>query len=189
MASTMPSNPYPTLRDTQPFNTVCELCDRTIQTKDWQSHKNSKGHRKLEEAVRSKENVRNNEAAEGDENSGGKSNAFSAPDAWGSGGFGTSTTDDTGFDDGDGGIGGNMRKFKGACYGCGEEGHSKRDCPKSGGGRACFNCGQAGYVSLLLTCSTTTNICVRHNKVDCPNPRQGGGSGSDRACYNCGQVG
>jgi hypothetical protein len=35
---------------------------------------------------------------------------------------------------------------------------------------------------------------TRHNKADCPNPRQGGGGGgggggSDRACFNCGQTG
>lgn len=30
---------------------------------------------------------------------------------------------------------------------------------------------------------------ISHNKVDCPNPRQGGGGRPDRTCFNCGQAG
>src|SRR6188768_3687379 len=56
MASTMVANPYGKPRDIQPTYTTCELCTRTIMTKDWSAHKNSKGHRKNEDDQKPKEN-------------------------------------------------------------------------------------------------------------------------------------
>ena len=61
-----------------------------------------------------------------------------------------------------------------ACYGCGETGHQKRDCPQGGGGGgggACHTCGEVG-----------------HMKRDCPKGG-GGGSGGGAACYECGETG
>lgn len=136
MASAMISNPYPKPKDTQPLITICEVCDnREVRTKDWNSHKNSKKHRQNEEALRKKENqaiTGDKEASGGDWNPNGcVSNGFEAP-SWGE------ANSDSGNR-----LGGS--KFNGACYGCGEEGHSKRDCPKTGGGgRGCFNCGETG---------------------------------------------
>ena len=58
-----------------------------------------------------------------------------------------------------------------ACYGCGEIGHTKRDCPKGtvSNDRACYSCGEVG-----------------HTKRDCP--KGGPGSGS-QTCFNCGLEG
>ncbi|RDW62719.1 hypothetical protein BP5796_11021 [Coleophoma crateriformis] len=53
-----------------------------------------------------------------------------------------------GYGDGSGDAGGN----DGACFGCGETGHIRADCPTAPK-RACFNCGEEG-----------------HSKADCPNP-------------------
>ena len=52
----MVSNPYPKPKDVQADFTVCELCDRSIKTKDWTAHKNSKKHRAIEQAEKDKEN-------------------------------------------------------------------------------------------------------------------------------------
>ena len=159
--------------------TTCELCERTMPTKDWTSHKNSKKHR----AAEAKEKAANEPAKEND--FGGDSAGFTADaggvggDTWGGGDtFGTTTSGNDawgsggGFDNnassyGNTGGGGGDR----ACFGCGQTGHQKRDCPSGGGGggdRACFGCGQTG-----------------HQKRDCPS----GGSGGGQACFNCGEVG
>lgn len=139
------SNPYPKPKEHEPNDTLCELCDRVIRTRDWISHKNSKKHRELEEAARAKENGQPN-------------NGFGG-DGWNSGGFDTSSgfndtgTGGSGFDSGfnsgagngaysgSGNTGG--KQFNGACFSCGLEGHSKRDCPQNSS-RGCYNCGESG---------------------------------------------
>jgi cellular nucleic acid-binding protein len=167
------------------MHTTCELCNRTMPTKDWNSHKNSKKHREAE--------AKDKAAAEGNNTTsfGGDATGFiadtggfgagndtfgtasngndawgsSGNDAdWGSGGFDTNANTST---YGNNASGGGDR----ACFGCGQTGHQKRECPQGSGGgdRSCYGCGQTG-----------------HQKRDCPN---GGGGGGDQACFNCGEVG
>lgn len=158
--------------------TTCELCDRTMPTKDWNGHKNSKKHREAE----AKDKVAN----EPEDNAfGGDSAGFTTDtgaaggDPHGNGTFTTTTTagndawgtgdgfnNNAGFTNNTGGGGGNDR----GCFTCGEQDHQKRECPSNAGGagRNCFSCGEPG-----------------HQKRDCPS----GGSGGEQTCYNCGLAG
>jgi cellular nucleic acid-binding protein len=168
--SNMNSNPYPRPKEQLPTHTTCELCARTMLTRDWNGHKNSKKHREVEKKLKDEaEGVNTN-------NSGG--DTFTAETGgWGSETFGTTTAgNDGGWSStgaaentgsyNTGGGGGDDR----ACFGCGQTGHQKRDCPSGGGGggRACYGCGDTG-----------------HQKRDCPK----GGSGGGQACFNCGEEG
>ncbi|OQE96734.1 hypothetical protein PENNAL_c0001G00878 [Penicillium nalgiovense] len=71
------------------------------------------------------------------------------------------------YDDRNGGA---YREYAGggdrACYNCGQEGHSKAECPEPRKTGACFNCGQEG-----------------HSKAECTEPRKMG------PCFNCGEEG
>jgi hypothetical protein len=188
--SSLASNPYPPPKETTPMFTTCELCDRKMPTKDWASHKNSKKHRAAEAKEKSGSDNANTTGfgtdstgftgdttgfgsgdTFGNTTSGGGASNLSGNDGWGSsGGFDTNgATSGYGTNYNSTGGGGGDR----ACYGCGQTGHQKRDCPQggsggSGGDRACYGCGDIG-----------------HQKRDCPK----GGSGSGQACFNCGEVG
>jgi cellular nucleic acid-binding protein len=132
-------------KDTQPLRTTCELCDRTFPSKDWTGHKNGKAHQEREKAELAEE-TRKLAAANGD--------GFAAedfiPDAsfggGGAGSWGASGHDNTAWGGSSGELGditnfsggGGMRGGgkaqgggPGACYGCGEVGHNKRDCKSS----------------------------------------------------------
>lgn len=113
------SNPYPQARDKDPDNFLCELCDRTIGSKDWSAHKNSKKHRALEDEERRaklKENV-----------------GPVVVDAESTG----TAPEDKANEESSGGQGGRTKArtiplyARGddsrTCHGCGEEGHIKRD--------------------------------------------------------------
>lgn len=145
--TTMISNPYPKPKEHIPRLTYCELCDRTLPTKDWQAHKNSKKHREAEAKERGElDAIKNSTDSGGDSTRFGNDIAFGIAAAlgdgeWGAGEGFTSTTKPTSYKD-RGGGGGDQR----ACFGCGETGHQKRDCPKGSGGQACHNCGETGYV-------------------------------------------
>jgi cellular nucleic acid-binding protein len=202
----MASNPYSRPKEIAPLNTTCELCDRTMPTKDWPSHKNSKKHRQAELAEKASSdnkagiNTFGADAAGFTPDNGGEtpSNAAAGGDAWGSTGNGDSwnisggftTTSSSGYGGGNNTRGGADDR---ACFNCNEPGHQKRDCPKgsSGGGQGCFNCGEEGYVLVHSFDMLITDDPQRHRKTDCPNPRKpyGSGGGSDRACYNCGTPG
>lgn len=166
----MESNPYPRPKEHVPNITVCELCDRSIPTKDWNGHKNSKKHREAE--------TKEKEAAGDKKNAndfGGDSAGFQAEDSFGGNTFAASTSVDGAWNNNDFGASnyGNTTSggdSSGGCYSCGQSGHQKRDCPQvgGGGGRECYGCGQTG-----------------HQKRDCPN----GGSGGGQACFNCGEIG
>jgi cellular nucleic acid-binding protein len=159
MAATMTSNPYSRPKEIAPKNTTCELCNRTMPTKDWPSHKNSKKHRQAESAEKAAaDNTTgmNNFGADpagfspdmGDQitrNAGSTGDAWASSgnkDGWNvSGGFDKNTSSGYGGNNNSGG-GGDSR----ACFTCGETGHQKRDCPQGGSsaGQGCFNCGEDG---------------------------------------------
>jgi len=179
--SGMASNPYPKPKVQLPSKTTCELCNRTLPTKDWNAHKNSKKHRDAEAKDRAKAEGTDTNGFGGDAtgftaDTGGNNftsttatDGWGAPatdSAWGAVDFGTNTGT-SGYTNINSGGGGGR-----ACFGCGSEDHQKRDCPQGGGGgggdRACYGCGETG-----------------HQKRDCPK----GGSGGGQACFNCGEVG
>jgi cellular nucleic acid-binding protein len=160
--------------------TTCELCTRTMPTKDWASHKNSKKHREAEAKEKEAAGC-NNTTSFGSDAAG-----FTAVAGFGAGNdtFGTTTTGNDAWttSDNDANWGSNAGAStygnnagagdNRACFGCGNTGHQKRDCPQGGSGggdRTCFGCGLTG-----------------HQKRDCPN---GGGGSGDQACFNCGEVG
>ncbi|KAF2737166.1 hypothetical protein EJ04DRAFT_594089 [Polyplosphaeria fusca] len=185
------SNPYPQPKDVKSCFTTCEVCDRSLMSKDWVPHKNSKKHRALEQAEKDKENGKTVGAGINESNAwgdGGNDTAQTWGDggndtaqAWGDGGADNGGTTDNAF--GNGADTGD-KKFGGACYGCGQEGHSKRNCPNSSGGQGCFNCAKPR--GACYNCGETG-----HNKTDCPKPRQGGagGGGSGGQCFNCYEYG
>ena len=173
----MASNPYRSMKEQVPLKTLCELCDRTINTRDWPMHKNSKAHRALEQAEMHKENAKASDNNVTD-TWGAEASSFtpdsdfnlastnSGNDGWGASDGSNNTFGTSSYGNKTGGGGGDR-----ACFGCGEVGHTKRDCPKGGasGDRACFGCGEVG-----------------HTKRDCP---KGGSGGGGQACFNCGNEG
>lgn len=171
----MESRPWKAAKEHVPRLTLCELCDRTFNTQDWPAHKNSKKHRALEEGEKAKENKGTNGwggdapgfTADGDAGF-DLAPAKSANDLW-------TTPNDAGWGatSGSGNTSGYGSKSGGgsgdrACFGCGEVGHNKRECPK-GSSQACFGCGNVG-----------------HTKRECPLGSSGGGG---QACFNCGNEG
>lgn len=146
------SNPYHRGKDKTPLTTLCELCNRVLNTRDWPQHKNSKGHRGKEQAEKDKENSKN--SSNGVDAWGGDTSGFtptggfdlaspeSGNDGWGTSGDTSNDFSSSGYGNKTTGGGGDR-----ACFGCGEVGHRKADCPNSGsggGGQACFNCGLEG---------------------------------------------
>lgn len=177
--SGMMSNPYPRPKQCQAINTFCELCERNIRTLDWSAHKNSKKHRQAEAIDRGEVQDSNNfngqlselatstnGASELGFSGSGDNNGWAVGENNGWGYDGAVKATSSYISNATGGGGGGDR----ACYGCGQTGHQKRDCPQSSGGQACFNCGGTG-----------------HRKADCdqpPKPMAGG-----RTCFNCGVSG
>ncbi|KAH8811849.1 hypothetical protein F5884DRAFT_292586 [Xylogone sp. PMI_703] len=99
---------------------------------------------------------------------------------------------DGGFGTGDGGDGGNYGGGgNGACFNCGEMGHSKAECPAPPKPRACFNCGQEGHnkaecpnEAVPREFTGTCRICEQegYRAADCP-------TAPPRLCKNCDQEG
>jgi cellular nucleic acid-binding protein len=177
-APMMMANPYNRPKENEPYYSFCELCERKLPNKDWSSHKQGKAHRAAEQKEREELEKAKNAGSGGSATAWGVDDEFSnANNKFGSGdAFGTTTTGDEGWGssggfattntssyNNNGGSGGDR-----ACFGCGQTGHQKRDCPSGGGsgGNACYGCGETG-----------------HQKRDCPK-----GSGG-QACYNCGMPG
>ncbi|KAJ4988114.1 zinc knuckle [Stagonosporopsis vannaccii] len=203
----MASNPYRSMKEQVPQKTLCELCDRTINTRDWPQHKNSKAHRALEKAEKDKEHAKANSNYAADA-WGGEPSGFTpsdgfilAPTESGDGGWGVSaesnnTLGSPGYNQKTGGGGGDR-----TCFGCGEVGHNKRDCPKGGpsSDRACFGCGEVGHTKrdcLKGGSGKGGQACFNcglegHRKADCTEPMKprAGGGGGGRTCFNCLQPG
>ncbi|KAG9188523.1 hypothetical protein G6011_02446 [Alternaria panax] len=201
--SNLVANPYPKAKEHVARMSLCEICDRQILTKDWTGHKNSKKHRAAEANEREElEKLKNPGGGFGDSKEfasviefANTNNEFSGGatttthDGWGSaedfaatntsshnnggGGdracYGCGQTGHQKRDCPSGGSGGGGDR---ACYGCGQTGHQKRDCPQGSGGQACFNCGETG-----------------HRKTDCTQTRKPMAGGGGRACHNCGDEG
>jgi cellular nucleic acid-binding protein len=191
--SNMASNPYPRPKEHVALVTECELCNRTMPTKDWPSHKNSKKHRQAEAKDKETAEGKGNNtigfggdtagftadaggftadgAADNSGNSGNDTWATSGNDtAWGGGDFGNNTNTST-YGNGTGGGGGDR-----ACFSCGDTGHQKRDCPNGGGGggyggggQACFNCGEDGYVTLCPITNTMTDYFIDTASPNAPS--------------------
>lgn len=158
IAMAMLANPYPKPKAHVPRLTLCEVCDRELPTKDWPAHKNSKKHREAEAKERG-ETVKNAFSFGGDAIGFGSSNESANANGFGFGdAFATTATTDgngwaTGVDfsttkstsygkNGNNGGSGDQR----ACFGCGETGHQRRDCPRVSKNQGCFNCGDTGLV-------------------------------------------
>lgn len=122
-------NPYNKPKAIVAQFTECELCHRVIPTKNWGEHERSKKHNKAkDEERRAKDNLfsvdhfTSTAGPDGDDLSGAGDWGTGPPtgqdDGWGSAAAGNND-----FGSGMQGGGGGGR----ACYGCGEEGHTKRD--------------------------------------------------------------
>ena len=116
--NTIPANPYQPAKDIQPVNTECDTCKRVIPTKHWGEHARSKKHQKAVDEQRRAKDKENNA---GYDNYTGQGEAVA--DAAGDQGASWASSDpvDNGFASAPSGGG------RGACYGCGEMGHNKRD--------------------------------------------------------------
>lgn len=118
------SNPYQPIRVRGPRYTLCETCDRTIETKDWNTHQAGKKH---QQAV---EELRNAEKAEKKAN---RSWGDEVNDA-----VQEDETDAKGWGEGDDNAGyttqSHSKGGSGTCHKCGQAGHMKSDCPEARGG-------------------------------------------------------
>ncbi|KAJ4350794.1 hypothetical protein N0V95_004406 [Ascochyta clinopodiicola] len=207
----MESRPYNQAKQRLPGKTLCELCDKVLDTSLWSIHKNSKKHRAIETAEMAKENAKVN--SNGADGYSGESSGFSpeidsgfdlAPLGTGNDAWTSSTNVDWGSSAGFSVEPSHGNKSRGgggdrACFGCGEVGHTKRECPKgsSSGDRACFGCGEVGHTKRDCPKGGSGGggqACFNcgmegHRKMDCPEPLKPRGGGSDRLCFNCNQPG
>jgi len=166
------SNPYPQARTIVPKNTECELCERTILTKDWSAHKNSTRHKILEEkeandasasdapfadTTNGKSAAKNSTKKTSDVDDGfGIGNLTVAEPAWGD----ADATGDGGWGEGTGAIGDNAWDSgvdgqtvenggwgvdSGTKAGFGNGGGYKKD--RGDSSQACFNCGETGHMA------------------------------------------
>lgn len=177
--SMMANNPYASFSTPVPRNTFCEICERDLATKDWNSHKTSKKHRAAEkktkddeEAAKEAEKKANQPVFDDSDNTNSKTWAdqsndaaaagFTAEATTGSGDAGGWSMDDAfAKAEADGNVSGDKGRGDG-CFKCHKSGHFARECPNAPPQpKGCFNCGQEG-----------------HRKTDCPNPRK-------VTCRNC----
>ncbi|CAN4119120.1 unnamed protein product [Withania somnifera] len=78
----------------------------------------------------------------------------------------------------------------GACYNCGEEGHTTVNCTSAKRKKPCFVCGSFDHSSKQCAKGKECFICKKggHRAKDCPEKNLGG-SESSRMCLRCGDSG
>lgn len=151
-----PSNPYPTQRNTQSKEIICETCNgRVILRKDWHSHSNSKAHKKNGEPVKPPTAADN----------GDSSVTEAQPDpraCHNCGESGHRKSECT-----------NPRKARpaGKCFNCQQEGHSKADCTNEYV-PSCRNCDQGMCTNSIAPLRTNCFQLAISARI-APSPRTG----------------
>jgi cellular nucleic acid-binding protein len=153
------SNPYPAPKAVIPETTICEHCDRTLMTKDWAAHKNSKKHRENE--------IKAAETAKLDAKGIGATADTNGTALTANGAKDYATDEWIASNKVSHANGNDHHPHYSALLASNLDGTFEKSPAKNAGG--CFNCGQQG-----------------HRKAECPNPNSTVGNGGIecRKCHN-----